>query len=165
MHSRNRPWVTAALLGGAVVMAGGALAGCGGGSSSSSDTPYQNTGSLPRASGAYDDSIPGGPQNIEGPSVLKPIPRAALDDGRVRAARIQVAQVQVARVQVAQVRDDEPEEGDRPLPTFMMASSGDEEDDAPPTTIRQDQNQGAGSSSIGDFNAPPPGQPGSGTRK
>ena len=149
MHSGTRPLLLTALLGGAL-----GLAACGGGSSSSSDSPYQNTGSLPRATGAYDGSIYGGPQNIEGPSVLKPIPRAVLDDKRVRAAQ----------VQVAQVRDDEPEEGDRPLPTFMMAS-GDEEKDAPPTTIRQDQNQGSGSSSIGDSNAPPAGQPGSGTRK
>jgi len=155
MHSGTRPLLLTALLGGAL-----GLAACGGGSSSSSsDTPYQNTGSLPRAPGAYDGSIPGGPQNIEGPSVLKPIPRAALDDRRVRAA-----QVQVAQVQLAQVRDDEPEEGDRPLPTFMMAS-GDEEKDAPPTTIRQDQNKGSGSSSTGDSNAPPAGQPGSGTKK
>ena len=163
MHSGTRPLLLTALLGGAL-----GLAACGGGSSSS-DTPYQNTGSLPRAPGAYDGSIPGGPQNIEGPSVLKPIPRAALDDKRVRAAQVQVAQVQVAQVRapeiaVAQVRDDEPEEGDRPLPTFMMAS-GDEEKDAPPTTIRQDQNKGSGSSSTGDSNAPPAGQPGSGTKK
>ncbi len=151
-----RALLSGALLGGAAM----ALSACGDGGGAS---PYQNTGSLPRDGGAYDDSIPGGPRNIEGPRLLEPIPQSTRSERQSRDGR-----ARANALLLSQAPDEEPDEGDRPLPKIsgggaVLAQAVKQDDERPPATIRQRLNEGAGSSSTGDSNAPAPDQGGSGT--
>ena len=116
MDTTSKRALLVALLGGAVALA---ACGDGGGASPYQNSPYSNTGSLPRDAGAYDDSIPGGPNNIQGPSLLEPIPQRTSQ----RTSRSEAGRAAADAVQLSQAPDEEPDEGDRPLPKISGGGS------------------------------------------